>query len=446
MKRIIVCCDGTWCGDPTGTSTNIKIIAQAFAGPHKIKSGKAVRHCDNIVCYFNGCGVDGSITDYFRNGALGEDIKSRCLEAYTFIVDNFDLGDQVWMFGLSRGAFTIRSVAGIINNVGIISRTKLIRLYGDGVEDAMEKLCNQAYVIYKDKGSEYKPRADFPLKFKAKYSYTDIYDSGVDCVSTCTSKCKNEKNSCTEFCLTSPPIEFMGLLDTVGALGIPRFQDDNYLEYGFYDTNITSEVKNVYQALSVHDNLAVFQPCFAKRNPNSKRWEGVSKATIEVWFPGAHYDIGRQKFILFRNTKPVAGVIGSLLSLGESMLRSISSRILVISFDEQYSRNVFCWMVGCINKEANAQLINESAYDLAIQGDEWSFLPPFRKNAYEKLLYLMPSKILRDRFIPPHEKSIFYKCKKGGEAQYLSSINGQHSKSYDNRVVLRDLSSIEFTL
>ena len=69
-----------------------------------------------VVKYFEGVGLAGSFTDYIVNGAIANDVAAACKAAYRFIATQFAAESEVWMFGLSRGAHTVRSVCGMINN------------------------------------------------------------------------------------------------------------------------------------------------------------------------------------------------------------------------------------------------------------------------------------------------------------------------------------------
>ena len=93
IRNIVVCCDGTWCGDGTGTTSNIKIIADSFAGS-VIPSGVPGTHNDQtqtMVCFFDGVGVAGSFEDYLTEGALATNLKDRWVEAYEFIVEHVSI-------------------------------------------------------------------------------------------------------------------------------------------------------------------------------------------------------------------------------------------------------------------------------------------------------------------------------------------------------------------
>lgn len=100
-QNIVVCCDGTWCGDLSGTNTNIKIIANSFAG-QVVGENCPVVNGHTIVCYFPGIGMSApTLVDHTLDAILATSIKRRCVEAYKFIVENFGEGSKVSISTLS---------------------------------------------------------------------------------------------------------------------------------------------------------------------------------------------------------------------------------------------------------------------------------------------------------------------------------------------------------
>jgi hypothetical protein len=97
----------------------------------------------------------------------------------------------------------------------------------------------------------------------------------------------------------------MGLFDTVGELGIPTFTGGVGLDWPkFYDENVSSVVGHVYQAVSLHDRLYIFRPCLARRDTKSGKFKDKDSKEwkiTEKWFPGVHYDLGRQRFKFLRD-------------------------------------------------------------------------------------------------------------------------------------------------
>jgi uncharacterized protein (DUF2235 family) len=124
--KLVVLCDGTWCGRETDTESNIQHLARMIGIDMTIDTGPDDIHIldargDSVQArYADGVGLGSTFLDYLFNGATGNDIAEQCTEAYKYIVENYTTEHEIWMFGLSRGAFAVRCVAGMINNCGIV--------------------------------------------------------------------------------------------------------------------------------------------------------------------------------------------------------------------------------------------------------------------------------------------------------------------------------------
>ncbi|KAF9763913.1 hypothetical protein IL306_002952 [Fusarium sp. DS 682] len=96
------------------------------------------------------------------------------------------------------------------------------------------------------------------------------------------------------------PVKFMGLFDTVGSLGTPELIGGEGFVWRdvFHDQSVSSVVEKVYHALSLHDRLSAFRPCLVNRSGRSRADPNLG--IHQKWFPGTHYDLGRQKFKFFR--------------------------------------------------------------------------------------------------------------------------------------------------
>jgi hypothetical protein len=272
-KKLALLFDGTWCGRETGTTTNISILATymgignmtAATGPYEIYDktrGFRAR-------YFPGCGLGDTFLAYLFNGATGSDIGQECIDAYTYIVDHYDEDTELWFFGHSRGSFTVRCVAGMINNCGIIKPRP------DMTTEQRHSLCKEAYKMYRSPWDDEKPNSEKMKRFREKAAW-HVYGP--------------------------PAIKFMGIIDTVGSLGIPKLDGGlGFTWPEFFDQNISSEVQKVYHACSMHDRLWMFQPCRARRDPEKKYPKELGLEIHEKWFPGCHYDVGRQRFKFLRD-------------------------------------------------------------------------------------------------------------------------------------------------
>src|SRR5262249_7304983 len=120
-KRIILCADGTWNEaerkDPnTGRPqpTNVLKVARAIRP-------RASDGTDQVVLYVYGVGTGGGL-DTFTGGAFGDGMEQNVRSLYRFLVYNYEPGDEIYLFGFSRGAFTVRTLAGFINRVGLVQK------------------------------------------------------------------------------------------------------------------------------------------------------------------------------------------------------------------------------------------------------------------------------------------------------------------------------------
>ena len=116
MKRIVICCDGTW-DSPENTKlapSNVVRLARALLPG-------ASDGVPQVLYYDPGVGT-GDILDKLTGGAFGSGLSLNVREAYRFIVHNYEPGDALYFFGFSRGAYTVRSAAGFVRKAGILRK------------------------------------------------------------------------------------------------------------------------------------------------------------------------------------------------------------------------------------------------------------------------------------------------------------------------------------
>ena len=250
MKRIVICCDGTW-NTPDKTDkniycdTNVVKIAEAV----KEKADDSIRQ---LMYYHPGVGTSGSLFHRLYDGATGRGISENILDAYRFLILNYDPGDELFLIGFSRGAFTVRSLAGLIRNSGIL-------------QPKMMHLVNRAYKLYKSRRPSSHPNTKEATLFRKTYAVADIV-----------------------------PIKFIGVWDTVGALGNPLLMNTVLSKFSFsilgnqfHDTDLSSHIANAYQALAIDEKRLTFQPAIWKKQEDS-----VGQNLEQVWFAGVHSNIG----------------------------------------------------------------------------------------------------------------------------------------------------------
>ncbi|HAM36643.1 MAG TPA: hypothetical protein DEB40_01340 [Elusimicrobia bacterium] len=244
-KRLVLFADGTW-NDPGQTddglpcATNVVKLSNAVLPQD---AGGAVQ----IVYYHTGVGERGGAWDHFTGGAFGVGISKNIEDLYLFLIGNYAPGDEVWLFGFSRGAYTVRSLAGLIRNCGILRRGQISKY-------------KAAYELYRDRTEHSTPKSKKASDFRAAYSWPDF------------------------------DLHFIGVWDTVGALGIPvtplRFWTKKL--YEFHDTNLSSHVRYAYQAVAIDERRKPFLPALWKKQPDSP----ASQILEQAWFPGVHCDVG----------------------------------------------------------------------------------------------------------------------------------------------------------
>jgi len=226
-KRIVVCCDGTWQSatstDPTkSVESNVARLCRAVAaaGTDRKDSKKV---WSQIVYYDAGVGT-GDLTDFEkkRQGGLGIGLVENVLEAYNFIVSNYCPGDELFFFGFSRGAFTVRSAAGLVSSIGIIKSCYMqtfIRHY-----TGWQKAVSDSKVYMKL--TDYPPWAEFS-------SQPGVFITNA-----------TPGTEALKFEDAKPVVQVIGVWDTVGSLGVPELghwlqvRKSDPAPYQFHDVNL----------------------------------------------------------------------------------------------------------------------------------------------------------------------------------------------------------------
>ena len=296
MKRLIVCCDGTWKDSQSDLNdgklpipTNVTRISQAI----KSLDSDGIQQ---VVFYQAGIGSQGGILNRLIGGATAQGLSENIRSGYSFLANNYSEGDEIFFFGFSRGAFTARSIAGLIDGVGLLTK--------DGLPYLAE--------VFRDwenrKNPTYQP-ANPDLPFPNKPSVSDPRYKKLLL-----------KNHLSKLDVV---IKVVGVWDTVGSLGIPRIGWVEKLpiqtlrgEYRFYDTRLNDHILNAFQALALDEERAAFSPALWERPP------GNSTNLRQVWFPGAHSNVG--------GGKPDQGMANITLAWMMAQVQSF------IEFEENY--------------------------------------------------------------------------------------------------------------
>jgi hypothetical protein len=201
----------------------------------------------NIVFYERGVGT-GTWLNRLVGGALGTGMDWNIRRAYKFLSFHYLPGDQIFIFGFSRGSYTARSLVGYIASAGLLRR--------DRCDEETERV---AWDYYRTRPNDRLPGVWAGLK-------RHMHDRDllrIDCV---------------------------GVFDTVGALGIPLgiFGRANREQYEFHDVELSSITRVNLQAIAIDEQRWPFQATIWRKPPFKK----INTVTEQVWFSGAHADVG----------------------------------------------------------------------------------------------------------------------------------------------------------
>ncbi|KAH9811309.1 hypothetical protein DFH28DRAFT_1085116 [Melampsora americana] len=264
-KRIIVCCDGTWqnglnANDPRQATNVLRLARSIFP-----EDRKTFPPIPQVVHYQTGLGTTGDPALNVAEGATGLGISAKIREAYAFIAQNYIPGDEVLLFGFSRGAFTARTIVSLISDIGILTN--------QGMEDF--------YKIFAAYQARANPECQKGVAELERF-LDDYREGGV----------KSARKM--------PPgtLKCVGVWDTVGALGIPKLfkKTESPKLLGFQDTNLSSHVQYAFHAIAINETREDFVPTKWIQTDDGRTYLGKhnkqTQILKQVWFAGAHSDVG----------------------------------------------------------------------------------------------------------------------------------------------------------
>ncbi|MBI3896833.1 MAG: DUF2235 domain-containing protein [Gammaproteobacteria bacterium] len=244
-RNLVVACDGTW-NTPTQTDRGLVVPTNV------VKMARAVESSDQQLIYYDtGLGT-GKGWDHYTGGLFGIGLTANIHDAYCWIANHYQDGDRLFLFGFSRGAYTVRSLSGLIGRCGLppAKDTKAVK---------------RAYDLYRQStNAKGKAKA---AEFKAKQR--------------------------------QPSVHFIGVWDTVGSLGVPalsrygllrkifrRLIEGSKYAHGFHDETLGRHVLYAYQALGIDERRGPYEPSLWKS-------DGTLRLNVEqVWFAGVHTNVG----------------------------------------------------------------------------------------------------------------------------------------------------------
>jgi uncharacterized protein (DUF2235 family) len=198
--------------------------------------------------YDSGVGTDGSAFEHFFGGTMGDGLFQKVQDGYAFLSYVWDPGDEIYLFGFSRGAYTARSLGGMIAGFGVPTR------------NLDNQTVQSVFNAYRTTGPA--TRAAMKAQLTPQYALTEVN------------------------------IRMVAVWDTVGALGVPGqlFTEFDQAKYGFLDTTLSAKVQNAYHAISLDERRASFVPTLWTNADGSPRANDAQ--VTQIWFPGVHCDVG----------------------------------------------------------------------------------------------------------------------------------------------------------
>ena len=245
MRNLVICLDGTW-NTPDQRDRGRQIPSNVVKMARAIATKNVTPNPPQVIYYDTGVGT-GGILDRVVGGITGHGISENIRKAYRWLIENFQHDDRIYLFGFSRGAYSVRSLAGLIGICGIPQQQ----------EHSLNEFVRQAYAIYRDKNLN---RRNIRANDFVKRTHA-----------------------------TKANVHFIGVWDTVGALGVPTAGPIGWWtrrRAGFHDVDLGSHIKHAFHALAINERRGSFQPAL---------WNAVTttgQVVVQAWFPGVHSNIG----------------------------------------------------------------------------------------------------------------------------------------------------------
>jgi uncharacterized protein (DUF2235 family) len=251
MKKLIVSCDGTW---NTADQTDNEVPSPTnVVRLHNCLAAAAVDGTEQLKYYHPGVGTEGNAFQRALGGAVGLGLDKNIMGAYHWLARNYAAGDQIFLFGFSRGAYTARSLAGFIGRCGLLSLGNLSPTESWArVESAYTKGYRKRDAAWRD----------------------------------------------SAWAVEQPKVDFLGVWDTVGSLGLPDdFALLNLLDkaknWSFHDTTLGAHILKARHAVAMDEMRASFTPTlWTDENDHILNDPDDSGRVRQVWFPGVHSDVG----------------------------------------------------------------------------------------------------------------------------------------------------------
>jgi uncharacterized protein (DUF2235 family) len=258
-KKIVVCLDGT--GNQLGAN-NPTNVAKVFQLLDLSDPSKQLAYYDPGVGTMSAASARGRLgraASRLSGLAFGTGMKTNLSEAYTYLMQHWQAGDSIYIFGFSRGAYTARALAGMLTRPGLMR---------PGSENLVPYAVAK-YAINRDfKKDEYKRMAEFSGAFCWRTEGEPLFDT-------------IKRNDPDQIWHHAVPVAYLGLWDTVKAAGILRLGNLRWL----YTRSLPNAAR-IRHAVSIDEHRRPYREYLVE--PKQFRTAGLE----EVWFAGVHSDVG----------------------------------------------------------------------------------------------------------------------------------------------------------
>src|SRR3954469_14076762 len=250
-KNVVVCCDGTANEFATDRTNVLKLYSTLLQDPSR-----------QVTYYHPGAGTmepPGALTPWRRRftrlmgKAIGYGLEHDIRDAYVFLMNAFEPDDRIFLFGFSRGAYTVRAVASLLHMYGLLhAGNEALVPYAIRMMTGIQRARRE------DDGQQNAVKAYFALagEFKAAMS----------------------RSACT--------LRFVGVWDTVSSVG----WIENPLKLPYIADNPAIDIGR--HAIAIDERRAFFRNHLWRVPPNPKQGQHGPKDLKQVWFPGVHCDVG----------------------------------------------------------------------------------------------------------------------------------------------------------
>jgi uncharacterized protein (DUF2235 family) len=270
-KNIVLCSDGTGNTAIKARGTNVfKLYEAVDIQGHKYDPTVTPQ----VAFYDDGVGTSRLAPLKLIGGAFGFGFRRNVKELYTELVHVYEPGDHIFLFGFSRGAYTVRALSGLIQYCGILDVKKVSH-------EVLTKRVNECWTAFRREAFQRvterdrlrnQPSSDMVRQDRAR---REAYGAVIDHVHV------------PDGAVT---IDFVGVWDTVGAVGMPFEELRNLVNWiypmRFSELTPSSRIKRACHALSIDDDRLTFHPELWNEN-------GIPAEQVDqVWFAGVHSNVG----------------------------------------------------------------------------------------------------------------------------------------------------------